>query len=564
MTTLAYSYIRFSTPEQMYGDSLRRQLEDSVGYANERGLILDNKLNMRDLGVSAFRGANVEKGRLGAFIKAVEGGLVPRGSFLLVESLDRLSRAEVLDALQIFTTIVNLGITIVTLMDEREYSRESLSGMGSMDLVFSLIIMSRAYEESATKSKRRRKTWNQSKRVAAAEGEKITRKLPFWLSLPDPDGEFMVLPEAAAIVRRVFELARAGYGYWKISQTLNAEGVPSPAARSYAKKPKYDEPRTWATSSIGHLLKNEAVIGNLVMSEAMLEKNEAPVPQRIDGYYPQIIDDELFYTVLGKRQAPRGRASLLKTNLFTGLLYCGYCHGPMQVDSNTKNEKRRSRICCQRKRRSKSCDCSNWSYDEFEEEFFTFVGEVDIGSIVEPQADNAALAMEVAELEGRLANVNVLLSRLVGQIEGDPNPPVSIKARIREREAERALMESELRAKQVLLDAERNYTARAEREISAIRHQFTTLRGMPQEERLVVRYSIAEHIASIVQSVHLYPDGNDIRLVAPHTDELTPPDATPWFRVQFRNGLTGFVTPERERSVRFNLEKKPAGGGPRG
>jgi len=559
MTTLAYSYIRFSTPEQMDGDSLRRQLEDSIGYAAERGLVLDNKLNMRDLGVSAFRGANVEKGRLGAFIKAVEDGLVPRGSFLLVESLDRLSRAEVLDALQIFTTIVNLGITIVTLMDEREYSRESLSGMGSMDLVFSLIIMSRAYEESATKSKRRRKTWNQSKRVAATDGEKMTRKLPFWLSLPDPDDDFVVDPEAAAVVRRVFELARAGYGYWKICQTLNAEGVRSPAARNYTKKPKYDEPRTWATSSIGHLLKNEAVIGNLVMGEATLEKNEAPVPNRIDGYYPPIIDDELFYAVLGKRQAPKGRSSLLKTNLFTGLLYCGYCHGPMQVDSNTKNEKRRSRICCQRKRRSKSCDCKNWSYDEFEEEFFTFVGEVDIGSIVEPQADNAALAGEVAELEGRLTKANEMLTRLLRVIEEDDDAPLaSIKTRIREREAERILLESELRIKQVQLEAERNYTARAEREISAIRHQFTTLRGMPPDERLVVRYSIAEHIAAIVHSVHLYPNGSDIQLVDPHTDELRQPDPEPYFRVEFRNGLTGLVKPRRELSARFDLSKKPA------
>ena len=35
----AYSYIRFSTPEQAEGDSLRRQLEDSIAYAEEHGLL---------------------------------------------------------------------------------------------------------------------------------------------------------------------------------------------------------------------------------------------------------------------------------------------------------------------------------------------------------------------------------------------------------------------------------------------------------------------------------------------------------------------------------------------
>src|SRR5574343_835351 len=119
MATTAYSYIRFSTPEQMFGDSLRRQMESSLAYAEAHGLTLDTTLNLRDLGISAFRGANVEKGRLGAFIKAIDEGLVAKGSYLLVESLDRLSRAEVMDAMEVFLAIVNREIVIVTMLDGR-------------------------------------------------------------------------------------------------------------------------------------------------------------------------------------------------------------------------------------------------------------------------------------------------------------------------------------------------------------------------------------------------------------------------------------------------------------
>lgn len=511
---------------------------------------------MRDLGVSAFRGANVEKGRLGAFIKAIDDGLVAKGSYLLVESLDRLSRAEVMDAMEVFLAIVNRGVVIVTMLDGRLYSRESLRDK-STELIISIVIMSRAYDESVTKSKRRRKTWNQSKRNAELQGVKITRKLPFWLSLPDPDGEFVVAPEAAAVVRRIFELARAGYGYWKIAQTLNAEGIPSPAARAYSKPAKYDAPRTWATSSVGYLLKNEAVIGNLVMGEATLANDEAPVPQRIDGYYPRIIADELFYAVLGKRQPPKGRSSQLKTNLFTGLLYCGYCRGPMQVDSNTKNEKRRSTICCQRKRRSKLCTCSNWSYDKFEEEFLTYVHEIDIGQIIKPASDSAALEVEIDELVGRLANENQQLARLVRAIEEDDEAPLaSLKTRIREREGQCSELESKLYRKRAQLDAERTYTARARRDIDAIRNQFTALQGVSPEERLLVRYKIAEHIAAVVQSVHLYPDGNDLSLYSALADSYSDPDLEPCFRVEFKNGFTGFVTPGRQSNPRFNLSKK--------
>src|ERR1700758_3473375 len=54
MTQRAYSYIRFSSPEQAKGDSLRRQTEAAEAYAKERGLSLDSSLTFRDLGISAF------------------------------------------------------------------------------------------------------------------------------------------------------------------------------------------------------------------------------------------------------------------------------------------------------------------------------------------------------------------------------------------------------------------------------------------------------------------------------------------------------------------------------
>lgn len=109
----AYSYIRFSSPEQAKGDSLRRQIERSAEYARAHGLELDHSL--RDLGVSGFKGANRHFGALARFLTLVEAAKIERGSYLLVESLDRLSREEVLKALQLFLAIIHGGITVVTL-----------------------------------------------------------------------------------------------------------------------------------------------------------------------------------------------------------------------------------------------------------------------------------------------------------------------------------------------------------------------------------------------------------------------------------------------------------------
>src|SRR5690348_11123783 len=111
----AYSYIRFSSAPQGRGDSLRRQTELSERYAAKHSLVLDQSLHLRDLGVSAYDGSNVARGALGGFLRAIRQGRIAKGSYLLVESLDRLSRAQVMQALSVFTEIINAGVVLVTL-----------------------------------------------------------------------------------------------------------------------------------------------------------------------------------------------------------------------------------------------------------------------------------------------------------------------------------------------------------------------------------------------------------------------------------------------------------------
>ena len=103
----AYSYIRMSTEKQISGDSLRRQLQASREYAAELGLELDD--THRDMGVSAFTGENAQTGKLAKFNELVQTGQIAKGSYLIVESLDRLSRQNVLDALPKFLDLINAG-----------------------------------------------------------------------------------------------------------------------------------------------------------------------------------------------------------------------------------------------------------------------------------------------------------------------------------------------------------------------------------------------------------------------------------------------------------------------
>lgn len=249
----AYSYIRFSTPDQILGDSLRRQTDASIRYAAEHGLTLDETLNIRDLGVSAFKGNNFETGALGQFLVAIDDGRVAKDSYLLVESLDRLSRLPVTEALAIFQAIIGRGITIVTLIDSSIYSKERLRNDWT-PLLIALVTMSRAHEESAVKSRRIKAAWEAKKVRVKANKEVMSGRCPWWLKPSDDNSTYEIVEEKADIVRLMFRLAKDGMGNTLIAKYLNQHGIPT------AQHAKY-----WQNSTTGFNLGNIAVLGVLLL-----------------------------------------------------------------------------------------------------------------------------------------------------------------------------------------------------------------------------------------------------------------------------------------------------------
>ncbi|WP_265947782.1 recombinase family protein [Dechloromonas sp. A34] len=541
MTTKAYSYIRFSTPEQMKGDSLRRQLEKSQLYAAEHGLELDTTLNMRDLGVSAFRKANVEKGNLGAFIQAIEKGIVKPGSHLLVESLDRLSRAEVADALRIFLNIIEHEIVIVTLADNRVYSKDSIN-KNSVELIISIAIMMRSHDESLTKSVRRQASWKQAKKLAAESGKKITRKVPFWLSLPDKNGEFVVKPDEVEVVRQIFEWAKSGLGYLLISKRLNERGIKSPAGSTYSTE---RVERGWGTSSVAYVINSEAVIGNLVVDKKAVE------PTVIKGYYPAIIDESLFYAARPRpKQSKGGRASPAKTNLFTHLLHCGYCRGLMQVDAGKVNGVRRSNMVCQNGRRGFGCLAKPWHYEQFEESFLTFVREVEVSTLVGRKNGNVRLRDDVDGVRGRITDNDARTKAITSAIEeGGALSPLVM--RLKELEAERLELEIELKVKSLELDDYLHSESRLNQSIEQIKVLYAQIKAEECEDRVILRYAIADHIASIVDSIEVFSAGTMLAPFEANADLGIYPDPVRSFTVKFRNGMLRLVQPDGEWTIKL-------------
>lgn len=311
---LVYSYLRFSDPKQSAGGSTDRQIAYAAKWAAEHGLQLDTNLSLRDEGLSAYHQHHIKTGALGVFLRAVEDGRVPNGSVLIVEGLDRLSRAEPIQAQAQLAQIVNAGITVVTASDGKTYSRQRLKE-NPMDLVYSLLVMIRAHEESDTKSKRVKSA---VRRLCEKWQDGTYRGLvqqghdPAWLKKTETGWE--IEAERAKAVKMAIELYQQGFSGKKIAQILDAEGL-----------------RLYVTTT--------ANISTQVYRILAMPQLAGHKPISVDGdnfilrnYYPPLLTDPEWHELQRvKAESGRRRVKGDLPHIITGLgiTFCGYCGKPM-------------------------------------------------------------------------------------------------------------------------------------------------------------------------------------------------------------------------------------------
>jgi DNA invertase Pin-like site-specific DNA recombinase len=301
---LIISYLRFSRPEQMHGDSERRQTELAERWCAENGYTLTDRL--ADKGISAFRGQNLTDGHLAAFLTLVKNGTVPQGSILLVEDLDRISRTKPQKALRTFFDIIESGVTVVTLRDKCVYPAGEELDMNQ--LMLSVMRFCLAHEESKKKGERVAEAW--IKKRKAIKQKPLTTRVPGWLRV---EGDKVVIDKPKAdLVRRMFTMAREGRGLWQIVRTLNAETGNKGIVR-----------KRFTIGYVSKILHMRAAIGEF-QPHTYRDGKRQPIGDAIRGYYPPIISEEEFYAVQ-QSIASRRHSTGPKTkhvNLFAGLLWC--------------------------------------------------------------------------------------------------------------------------------------------------------------------------------------------------------------------------------------------------
>jgi hypothetical protein len=272
---IAYSYARFSTPEQERGDSERRQIEAARQYAEQHGFVLDESIVV-DRGISAFAGKNVSEGALGEFIKRVERKNIGRGSALFVE-IPRPGKPTTIFGVLAFIPANSIR------RNRDSFSVHWASAKTQSHLCRCLANRGGNRPRQLRKSGEIAKTgaaWGQKKHHSP-EGLAITNKLPGWLD--GKTGSPMTVNKAKAkVVQRIFEMAASGLGKRPIARRLNQEKVPT-----------FGQAPTWGQSYVQKILFNRATLGEYQPHKIRSGRRQ-PEGDLRPAFYPAVITAELW------------------------------------------------------------------------------------------------------------------------------------------------------------------------------------------------------------------------------------------------------------------------------
>lgn len=356
MKTKLYSYIRFSSMKQADGSSFERQKKT----ANEIAAKYDLELvtSYQDFGVSAFKGANSRTGALSRFLDEI-GRSVPVGSWLVVENLDRISRQSIIEAQELFLSIIRRGITIVTGMDGKVYSRESVNA-NPIDLLLSVMLFARANEESQTKRNRTNssallkiKAHQDNPQNPAVAIEEVGRNM-WWTDTTS--GYVLPHPVYFPVIKKIIELRQNGYSIGRLLDYLNGRIAPPDFTANKI------NPEKWSRSMLNRMFTNRALIG---IKEITIEG----VTYELNNYYPRVMEDSEFYQLkktIGLRSfAGKTESSPVITMLSgTGLLRCGHCGASMIKRSGSSKERlAHYRYSCDGvAHRRTNCDHPHWGF----------------------------------------------------------------------------------------------------------------------------------------------------------------------------------------------------------
>lgn len=412
---IAYSYIRFSTPDQARGDSLRRQTDMATEWCRVNNYVLSD-MTFKDLGISSFRNANAEAGMLGEFVDAIAIGRIKAGSVLIIEAVDRLSRSGIYTGMGLIQQILNRDVEIVILRpSEQRLSKSSSNDLNTMMIVTVQLYL--ANLESKNKQDRLLAVWQEKrKQYNAGKTKQLSKRGPAWISFTE-DG--MKVNDKAKYVAAIFKFAKERDSIRTIAAKMNRL-YPGKAFGGNSKNKTKANSKTWSTSYVSHVLSSRTVLGELQFHSTNAAGRRIPVGDAIKDYYPRIISDSDFDAANGNvRSNPNNGRKSKHVNLLKSLVYSlrdgAVCHCVEHGQGG------RRLWSSERLSQNPTADPYSIAYVDLEFFVLAFLAELDV-SLVLPQEN----AVSIPDMNAEVAGIDLRITALENALVDDTVDVISV------------------------------------------------------------------------------------------------------------------------------------------
>ena len=324
--------------QQRESNSISNQKAMLEEFAARQGFT--NIVHFTDDGIS---GTCFDRPGFLAMMKEVEAGNV---EYLCIKDMSRMGR-DYLKVGQIMEILRQRGVRLIAINDGVDSAR------GDDDFTPFRNIMNEYYARDT--SRKIRSTF-QSK---GKSGKHLTGTVIYGYLWNEARDQWLVDPEAAEVVKRIFAMTIEGYGPYQIASKLKEEKVLIPSAylaqhgEGVNKNKTFKDVYGWGSSTICNILEKREYLGhtiNFKTRKHFKDKKSHYVPEDewtiFENTHEAIIDQQTFDLVQKirskVRRYPDGWG---ETAPLTGLLYCADCGGKMYVH-RTNNGKRISQYTC--------------------------------------------------------------------------------------------------------------------------------------------------------------------------------------------------------------------------
>ena len=327
---IAGLYYRLSQEDERQGESVSIDNQRAIlrKYAEERGFEIHDEYIDDGVSGTTFQRPGVQR-----LLDDAKTGVI---NTIIVKDLSRFGRNYIEVGQYVDYVFPAFGIRFIAIQDNVDTENRDSGAMEMMPIM-------NVFNEwhAANTSKKIRAV----KRSNAREGIYTAKKASYGYKMgTDKKRAPVIDEETAPVVKRIFEMYASGISPRKIAETLNLEGVPSPATYAYEKfgqKAKPDAVGLWSAITIREMLDKIIYIGHMPQlrwtslsykNHKRFRKNEEEWSVVYNTHEP-IISQELWDKVHQRRKSvAQGRKTKVGyTHPLSGFLFCADCGNKMKL-----------------------------------------------------------------------------------------------------------------------------------------------------------------------------------------------------------------------------------------